>query len=396
MMQRCVLRNRRLLSSKPSITPSESQLQSLIYERGSFQVLDQLKVPYETTFMPIADSGDAWVSIRDMNVRGAPLIAMVAALGLAVEVGDKRDTFDTAEAAAAFLLERLDYLRSSRPTAVNLFEAADRLGNVVQETAKTATSAAEVIDRYIDEAEAMLAKDVADNRAIGLYGMQAILEDAGSPDGVQVLTHCNTGSLATAGYGTALGVIRALQEEGKLNHVFMTETRPYNQGARLTAFEVVAEGMPGTLVTDSMAAALMAGCNSDAPQLHAVVTGADRVVANGDTANKIGTYQLAILAKFHKVPFYIASPFTTLDCDTSTGADIHIEDRPADELTHVFGQRLAAPGIDAWNPSFDVAPAELISGIITEHGVIRPETNQVTGEIFFDVPGFVAGVLSKE
>lgn len=351
---------------------------------NSFEVLDQLKVPYETEYMPVVTADDAWTTIRDMNVRGAPLIAMVAAIGLAVEAKAKRDSFATVDEAKDFLLERWGYLRTSRPTAVNLFEAADRLEALIRTSAASVSTPAELVDAYIVEAEAMLESDVADNRAIGKYGADAILSNAAGT-GIRVLTHCNTGSLATAGYGTALGVVRALHERGNLEMCYMTETRPYNQGARLTAFEIVSEKMPGTLVTDSMASWLM---NDPKRGIDCVVTGADRVVANGDSANKIGTYQLAIAAQYHNVPFYIAAPFTTLDCETQTGADIEIEERAEDELTNVLGMRLAAPGIGAWNPAFDVAPAELITGIITEKGVIAPETDS-NGKVFFDVPGFM-------
>jgi S-methyl-5-thioribose-1-phosphate isomerase len=311
-----------------------------------------------------------------MKVRGAPAIAIAGALSLAVEAHRilAADTLAFADAAAAadFLVNKLEYLKTSRPTAVNLFEAADRLTRLARSKATTAAAgqegARQVFQAYIAEAEKMLEDDIAANKAMGKHGADHILALQATDGGnVRVITHCNTGSLATAGYGTALGVIRALNESGRLERAFCTETRPYNQGARLTAYELVAEQIPGTLVTDSMVAALMNSSNKP----HAVIVGADRIAANGDTANKIGTYQLAIAAKYHKVPFFVAAPLTTIDLDMVNGSGIKIEERPADELTNVNGMRIAAPGIGVWNPSFDVTPGELIDGIITELGVIQ-------------------------
>jgi len=263
-----------------------------------------------------------------MQVRGAPLIAIVAALGLAVAAERKRAEFGTAAAAAAFLHESFAHLRTSRPTAVNLFIATDELKEAVLqlESAQGAT-ATSVIDGYIAAAERMLELDIQTNKAIGDFGAKKILEIS-QRDKIRVLTICNTGSLATAGYGTALGVIRSLHALGKLEHVYALETRPYNQGARLTAFEIVQDGLPGTLIADSMAAALIAVKGVDV-----VVVGADRVASNGDTANKIGTYQLAITAKYHGIPFFTAAPTTTLDLKMASGAEIHVEERPAVELT---------------------------------------------------------------
>eukprot|EP00300_Choanocystis_sp_HF-7_P013371 c18271_g1_i4.p1 GENE.c18271_g1_i4~~c18271_g1_i4.p1 ORF type:complete len:245 (+),score=61.24 c18271_g1_i4:481-1215(+) len=230
-------------------------------------------------------------------------------------------------------------------------------------------------------AEGMYDKDVADNIAIGQAGGEAILQTTAPNAKVKILTHCNAGALATAQYGTALGVIRYLQGVGRLESAFCTETRPYNQGARLTAFEFVHDKIPATLVCDSMVAALMGQQRVDA-----VVVGADRVAANGDTANKIGTFQIAIAAKYHGVPFYVAAPLTTMDLTIDSGDQIVIEQRAAEEMTHINGQRIAAPGIEVWNPSFDVTPAALIDGLITEVGVIR----KAEGSNTFDVRAFVA------
>jgi len=338
-------------------------MQSLQYSRGSLSVLDQLLLPLEKKYVPLTTSQDAWSVIRTMQVRGAPLIAIVAALGLAVEAHNRRGEFVTAESAASFLSSSMDHLRTSRPTAVNLFIVTDQLQALVQSKKATASSGSELIDAFIAAAEEVLEEDVKTNRAIGNHGAKRILEIT-KREKVRVLTICNTGSLATAGYGTALGVVRSLHAMGALEHVYACETRPYNQGARLTAFEIVEDGLPGTLIADSMASYLMAVKGVDC-----VVVGADRVAANGDTANKIGTYQLAIAAKYHGVPFFTAVPSSTLDLTMSSGALIHVEERPPSELTTIFGKQIAPEGINAWNPSFDVTPCALIRGVITEVGV---------------------------
>jgi len=341
-----------------------SSLQSLKYSRGSLSVIDQLKLPHELIYVEISSSEDAWTAIRTMQVRGAPLIAIVAALSLAVDVCKARNGFNSSSEAAEFLKDKMTYLRTSRPTAVNLFVATDALlASVLELEGSSGSTVDSVVDGFLLEAEAMLAADVATNMAIGDYGANRIMEITGK-DSIKVLTICNTGSLATAGYGTALGVVRSLHAMGKLEHVYACETRPYNQGARLTAFEIVQDGLPGTLIADSMASALMAVKGVDC-----VIVGADRVAANGDTANKIGTYQLAIAAKYHNIPFFAAVPTTTLDLTMSSGALIHVEERPACELTSIFDIKIAPDGIDAWNPAFDLTPCSLIKGIITELGV---------------------------
>lgn len=305
-------------------------LESLKYSRGSLDVIDQLKIPNELVYIPLRTAEDAWVAIRTMAVRGAPLIAITAALGLAVETFHKKDSFQTTANLVSFLMERMQYLRTSRPTAVNLFRATDELMESVTSWAKDSTlSVAALAENFIAAAEKMLEADISANKSMGMHGAKRILELVGRPK-IRVLTICNTGSLATAGYGTALGVVRALNELGCLEHVYACETRPYNQGARLTAFEIVQDGLPGTLIADSMASALMAVKGVDC-----VVVGADRVAANGDTANKIGTYQLAITAKYHNVPFFAAVPTTTLDLSMSSGAEIEVEERPAHELTRL-------------------------------------------------------------
>ncbi|EDW83258.1 uncharacterized protein Dwil_GK22419 [Drosophila willistoni] len=351
-------------------------LQSIKYNRGSLEILDQLLLPVQSKYVAVRGVEDGWKVINKMQVRGAPAIAIVGCLSLAVEIYPEE--FESKKSLRQEIEGKLNYLVSARPTAVNMKIAADELLSLANDLTKAEdVSVPDMKQRFLNATEAMLQKDIADNRAIGANGAQAILKRVATTLGaagtsgngsVRVLTHCNTGSLATAGYGTALGVIRNLHELGKLEHVYCTETRPYNQGARLTAYELVHEKFPATLVLDSMVAALLRAKN-----VAAVVVGADRVAANGDTANKIGTYQIAVVAKHHGVPFYVAAPLTSIDLQIPSGDHIIIEERPDREMTHVGEHRIAAPGINCWNPAFDVTPASLITGIITERGVFEPQ-----------------------
>ncbi|KAJ1732160.1 S-methyl-5-thioribose-1-phosphate isomerase [Coemansia biformis] len=344
-------------------------LQAIKWERPRLTILNQLLLPHRREYVEIATSEQAHHAIVSMQTRGAPAIAMVAALALAAEVSGL--LFASNDEAREHIRGRLEYLKTSRPTAVNLFEAAGRLRAVVDE------ADGDVVKAYVDAAERMLEKDVADNKAIGKWG-SAFLSEI---DGDKVLTHCNTGALATAGHGTALGIVRNMWQDGQLGHVFFTETRPYNQGARLTAFELVSEGIPATLVCDSAVSALMAKDRD----VKAVVVGADRVAANGDTANKVGTYQLAIAARFHGRAFIVAAPSTSIDLGMRDGSGIVVEERSPAEITTASGftvasvaggsglesetLQIAPSGVNAWNPSFDVTPAALITAIVTERGV---------------------------
>ena len=333
-----------------------------------------------------------------MTVRGAPAIAIVAALSLAVELQHlPHNYFSSTEEATSYIVNKLNYLEGSRPTAVNLFEATAKLRNLVQ---RPAHIPATVYEAYISAAEQMLIDDVNDNRAIGEHGAKWLISRNPSLPKFKVLTHCNTGSLATAGYGTALGVIRSLFAAGALEHAFCTETRPYNQGSRLTAYELVFENIPATLITDSMASALF---KKEKGTLMAVIVGADRVARNGDTANKvglrlkyanlqIGTYQLAISAQYHGIPFLVAAPTTSIDLNTLSGENITIEERAPHELITIRGPvvvkemdidvedvrtvSIAAEGIGVWNAAFDVTPASLITAIVTEKGVIRKKEEE--------------------
>ncbi|KAL5768489.1 hypothetical protein ACOSP7_015036 [Xanthoceras sorbifolium] len=367
---------------------ANNSLQSICYKRGSLQLLDQRKLPLETTYLDIRNATDGWLAIRDMVVRGAPAIAIAAALSLAVEVFNLDAFSGTSADAASLLGEKLEYLVSSRPTAVNLSDAATKLKEIVSKAAATASDPSTVFQAYIEAAEIMLEDDVASNKAIGSYGAKFLHHQLKDSQRVSVLTHCNTGSLATAGYGTALGVIRALHTEGLLERAFCTETRPFNQGSRLTAFELVHDSIPATLIADSAAAALMKD-----GRVGSVIVGADRVAANGDTANKIGTYSLALCARHHHIPFYVAAPLTSIDLSLSSGQDIIIEERSPKELLNTrggLGEQVAASGISVWNPAFDVTPANLIAGIITEKGVITK-----TREDTFDIKDFVQKAVGQ-
>jgi methylthioribose-1-phosphate isomerase len=311
-------------------------------------LLDQRLLPGQEVWLECRTASEVAAAIRDMVVRGAPAIGISAAFGLAMAARNGEDL----EAAAA-------ELRRARPTAVNLAWAVDRM--MAHPGDLTA------------EAERILAEDIAANRAMGRFGAELLGGSA------TVLTHCNAGALATGGYGTALGVIRAAIESGKRVAVFADETRPYLQGARLTAWELQRDGIDVTLITDNMA-----GHFFQQGQFDAVIVGADRIAANGDTANKIGTYTVAVLAHAHGVPFYVAAPVSTIDPACPNGAGIPIEERSSDEVTEMHGSRIAPRGVSARHPAFDVTPARLISAIITERGVLRPPFEEAIRTVFSD------------
>ncbi|CAG9839535.1 unnamed protein product [Diabrotica balteata] len=342
-------------------------LRAIKYDNNSLEILDQLLLPAQTKYIQVKGVEDGWKVINKMQVRGAPAIAIVGCLSLAVELHSEK--YDSKKQMRQEIEGKLNYLVSSRPTAVNMKIAAEDLIDLANQLCNDEkVDVQEMKAKFTKTIEDMLAKDIADNTAIGDYGAKDILSRVSGDNLVRILTHCNTGSLATAGYGTALGVVRTLHSMKRLEHVYCTETRPYNQGARLTAYELVHDKIPATLIVDSMVAAVM-----KFRHISAVVVGADRVAANGDTANKIGTYQIAVLAKYHGVPFYVAAPFTSIDVSIPSGDHIVIEERPDREMTHVGEHRIAAKGISCWNPAFDVTPAALIEGIITEKGVFKPE-----------------------
>ncbi|KAH8602610.1 putative Methylthioribose-1-phosphate isomerase [Bisporella sp. PMI_857] len=397
-------------------------LQAIKYRRGQLEVLDQLRLPHEFVYEDVTTCEEAFSCIKSMRVRGAPAIAIVAVLSLAVELHSGKDAHANQKSTIKYIEDRLDYLMGSRPTAVDLSNAIRLLKSIVQKTNSPSSTDVDTVNeaaraKYIEAAEKILEDDYTTNLAIGRYGAEYLrrqqnvittpeqdLDDLkyyttsppntqGAPDQtyrkLSVLTHCNTGSLATSGHGTALGIIRSLYKMNYLDHAYCTETRPYNQGSRLTAFELIYENIPSTLITDSMAGALFQRLKVE-KNISAVIVGADRVARNGDTANKIGTYTLACLAKMHGIKFVVAAPTTSIDLDTASGASIKIEDRAKTELTQISGAVVGKDGkvdvndskrvaiadqrIDVWNPSFDVTPFVLIDAIITEKGeVVKDE-----------------------
>jgi methylthioribose-1-phosphate isomerase len=316
-------------------------------------MIDQTRLPLQKEYVTCRDYQQVATAIRDMIIRGAPAIGVAAAMGVALGVQQA-----SPENLDDHFAEICATLAATRPTAVNLFWAIDRMKRVYATIRQQPI--AEIRARLIQEAKLVREEDIAINRAIGSNGAPLV------PDHKTVLTHCNAGALATAGYGTALGVIRAAREMGKSIDVFADETRPFLQGARLTVWELQQDGIPTTLITDNMAGHFM-----KAGRIGCVVVGADRIAANGDVANKVGTYSVAVLAKENGVPFYVAAPISTLDLTLASGDQIPIEERPAAEVTHVFGHPVAPAGTQVQNPAFDVTPSRYVSGIITERGVAR-------------------------
>ncbi len=322
-------------------------------------ILDQRALPGEVRFLDCTGYQEVAEAIRNLSVRGAPAIGVTAALGIAL--GARQYTESHPEGFSIYMEEVCRTLAATRPTAVNLFWAVDRMTHVM--TGISRSSIQDIQKRLQEEALAILDEDLRVNRAIGRFGAAIIHE------GDHILTHCNAGALATAGYGTALGVIRAAWEQGKHIRVFADETRPVLQGSRLTAWELQQDGIPVTVITDNAAGALMRQ-----GRIHCCVVGADRIAANGDVANKIGTYTVAVLAHAHGIPFYVAAPSSTIDMGTADGKGIPIEERSPSEVTCLHSGRMIAPqGVDVWNPAFDVTPADLIAGIITERGIIPPQ-----------------------
>lgn len=333
----------------------ERMLRPLYWEGGTLRLLDQTRLPEEEVWLTLRAWQEVAEAIRGMRVRGAPAIGIAAAYGLALALWSLPAG---ADAKRAFQ-EAAQGLGETRPTAVNLFWAISRMERVF--STHQDGGLPRLREALLAEAQKIHAEDVAANRRLGAFGAALL------PPRARLLTICNTGALATGGYGTALGVVRSAWEQGKLELVYVCETRPRLQGARLTAWELLRDGIPFKLIADSAAGWLLAQ-----GEVHAVVVGADRIARNGDTANKIGTYTLAVLAQRHQVPFYVVAPTSTVDLDLESGEGIPIEERGEDEVLAPYGCRLAPPGTRAWNPAFDVTPAELITAIVTERGVIKP------------------------
>lgn len=334
-------------------------VETLRWTAGGLELLDQTLLPNTVRYLRCGSADDVGKAIKSMVVRGAPAIGVAAAYGVACEATRLVGLPD--EEFRRQLAQACEKLASSRPTAVNLVWAINHMRAVIQSMA--AQPPHELARNLIAVAQKLHQQDVEANRAIGKHGAELV------PRGARILTHCNAGALATAGFGTALGVVRAAWVRDKSLSVIADETRPLLQGARLTAWELQEEGIPTTLIADNMSGHLISRGEVDV-----VIVGADRVAANGDVANKIGTYMVAVLAARHGVPFYVACPCSTVDMDTSTGAEIVVEERSADEVTGFGGTRWAAIGVTVRNPAFDVTPAELVSAIITERGVVhRPK-----------------------
>jgi methylthioribose-1-phosphate isomerase len=336
-----------------------SPVYPIVWQDDRVLLIDQTRLPNEYTLVEICDCEAMGNAIKTMIVRGAPAIGVSAAYGMYLGARDIK-TSDRAQFLTE--LEKIgDYLRSTRPTAVNLFWAIDRVLKTAQETNVTIEELPKLL---LETAQKIQAEDLQTCQQIGDHGLTVLPK---TPEKLNILTHCNAGSLATAGYGTALGVIRSAWRDRRLTRVYADETRPRLQGAKLTTWECVQEGIPVTLISDNMAAHCM-----KKGLINAVIVGADRIAANGDTANKIGTYSLALVAKAHNIPFFVAAPLSTIDFTLSDGSQIPIEERDPVELYQVGNTRICPEGVDFYNPAFDVTPAELIASIITEYGAFSP------------------------
>jgi methylthioribose-1-phosphate isomerase len=331
-------------------------IQTLEWTEQGVRFIDQTKLPTEETYLTCKTHGQVADAIRTMVVRGAPAIGVAAAMGIAL--GVKNSKAESAGELKRELDEICDNMGKTRPTAVNLFWAIGRMQEKFE--GLRVRPVAQIKQEMIEEATRMHAEDIAANQAMGRHGATLMPSEGG------VLTHCNAGALATAGYGTALGVIRAAVEAGKKIHVYADETRPFLQGSRLTAWELMKDGIPTTVISDNMAGAMMRQ-----GKIGAIVVGADRIAANGDVANKIGTYTVAVLAKENGIPFYVAAPISTVDLACPDGNSIPIEQRDVREVTHIAGKQMVPDGVSIENPAFDVTPAKYVAAIITERGLAR-------------------------
>nr|WP_256756655.1 S-methyl-5-thioribose-1-phosphate isomerase [Cohnella sp. WQ 127256] len=343
-------------------------LHSLRWEQDALSLLDQRLLPEETIYLNLTTPQDVWEAIRELKVRGAPAIGIAAAYGVYLGVANFTGTV---EDLVTEVNRHAEYLSTSRPTAVNLFWALDRMKTHAGHLAQSGTTTTNAKQALLAEAQLIQAEDEATNRLIGEHALTLF------KDGMGVLTHCNAGGLATAKYGTALAPFYLALEQGIHLKVFADETRPVLQGARLTAYELHQAGVDVTLICDNMAGHVMSK-----GWIQAVIVGTDRVAANGDVANKIGTYSVAVLAKAHNIPFYVACPLSTIDLSTPTGADIPIEERHSDEVALSFGKRTAPQGVAVYNPAFDITPNELVTAIITEKGILTAPYSEHLQQLF--------------
>jgi len=342
-------------------------LPTIEWKGKCIRMIDQRKLPAKVEWVVCDDDKGVIMAIRDMVIRGAPAIGVAAAMGLAL--GSEAIKADTYNAFERRFREMADRMVKARPTAVNLRWAVERMILLVQQMAGVDPEEIRIALR--EESEKILSEDIEINRKIGEHGNKIV------PRKAVVLTHCNAGSLATGGYGTALGVIRAAHEAGKKIKVIADETRPWLQGLRLTAFELMEDGIPVTVIADSAAGSLMRQGKVDL-----VITGADRIAANGDVANKIGTYQVAVLARENKIPFYVAAPLSTIDLRIKSGDRIPVEERDSTEISHFRNIRVGPPGVKVFNPAFDVTPGKYVTGIITEKGILKAPYTKKMKELF--------------
>lgn len=346
----------------------ESKIRTIQWIDNVSRMVDQTKVPYEFVTVDITTGDKMFEAIQTMIVRGAPAIGIAGAHGVVLYAQELQQQNLTREEFVKQLVEKSGYLRTSRPTAVNLMWAVDKQIEVIE---KSTSDIAGLVEELKQNAIKMENDDISINKRIGDNGAEVV------PKGATILTHCNAGALATVGYGTALGVVRSAFAKDNTVQVFSDETRPRQQGSRITTFELKMDGIPVTMITDGMCSYFM-----KKGMIDMVVVGADRIAANGDAANKIGTYTVAIAAKYHNIPFYVAAPLSTIDISIESGDEIPIEERSHDEVTHINGKRVCAEGINVINPGFDVTPNELITGIITEVGILRPDYNKSIAEAF--------------
>jgi len=343
-------------------------LKTIEWTEGKIRIVDQTQLPLYLTFTFINTAEEMFWAIKTLKVRGAPAIGVAAAFGLYLGIRNVPDS-SSFDFFTECLQKTAGYIASSRPTAINLKWALDRMQSLVRST-KTTSSIEQIKTMLLEEAKRILAEDNHICRAIGEHGFAVLKEHT------TLLTHCNAGGLATVEYGTALAPVYIGKEKGKIFHLYVDETRPLLQGSRITAFELKEAGIPLTLICDSMAATVIAQGKIDA-----VIVGADRIAANGDVANKIGTYSVALAAKAHAIPFYVAAPLSTFDITVKNGKEIPIEERPAEEITKAFGRQTAPSDISVYNPSFDITPHELITAIITEKRVIYPPYEKTISEV---------------
>jgi len=344
-------------------------LPTIEWKDDAVVMIDQRKLPASEVYLTCKTANEVAKAIKTMVIRGAPAIGVAAAMGIAVGMTRSRAT-GTKQFTTEFQ-KTCELMAGTRPTAVNLFWAIERMNKAFAATAQDGQSVDEIKRRLVAEARAIHDEDVQSCRAMGAHGATLV------PSSARILTHCNAGALATAGYGTALGVIRAAAEQGKTITVLADETRPFLQGARLTAWELVRDGINTTVITDNMAGAMMR-----LGEVDLVVVGADRIAANGDVANKIGTYSVAVLAKEHGIPFYVAAPLSTVDLNTPDGNGIPIEERNEREVTHIGSNRLTPDGAQIRNPAFDVTPSQYVTAIITERGIARAPFSESLPQLF--------------